>query len=954
MKTQEFTMPFRPFRIAGVVVCLLGVLLSDTALAQATQSYCPGLRNPTSFATPSTGYGKWSGQTGNKPTLAAVAPNVTGMNMTSQVYNGNELATLVPASSSTSYCGSTVEPTKRFRIMSSTEGPGTGTQRGTDPISNYQLPYVPSSYDAGITSSIRLGNCATGAEAEGLYYTMTVRPQNAMLIFYYCILAQLPHNNALYDPTFCIRVCSNTGTDANPVWTPISDTLSYFVPTTGLQNNVNGWHSIGSGSSTIMWREWNKVAINVFKYMYEKIRVEIFMGDCSYSGHYGYCYVAGDCQPVSIGTSGCPAGTAARVQTLTGPTGLREYVWYRSDQNGSEIPNEANPPSNITWRRLTPAANSNNQVLDTSHRVYDCVINDFRIMAGDGAGDYTNDMVFRCDMKSAVDPAKPYWNSAYVRVNNIKPMTSIDTLKDCDSWLQLLDKSYVPGGGGRCDTNITRWTIHVGSMANSPVDTVIYGGKVGHTFDQAGTYAVDIRTYNYDDTSCYTDETYRVKVLGRPDPVLTVEQHNICEGERATLRDDTPGAVRRDWIVHHDGRIDTIISGPNPLIRGFDSTYENRIEMVTYNGLYYDDSVITGLKHYCTSTTDDTVYLFSHPQVLRTGDSIVCKGDKTRIHVEAKGIDSCTYKWYRQLNGTTPIASGQLLQVAPYSDSCTYYVKVVSPQQCVAWDSVHAYLVLPTLRVDRNVICEGETVTLTSGAAASFSWSATPADALLNTQLDSAGNGPSVVTARPRSTTVYSLVGHGTNGCSTTPLTETVEVHPLPVARVSYDPLFVDSDNPVVTFNDVSPHGVATQWFFPNMEEPIVGSPYTHDFGEVSDDSVRVTLVSANDLGCTDTLKFRLPVELFTFYAPNVFTPDRPDNTVFRIYTRNSMEHFHVHIYDRKGRLMYTSDDLNFEWDGKSLEGTPCSQGTYVFVITYRRPNTEDIVTQKGTVTLLR
>ena len=138
------------------------------------------------------------------------------------------------------------------------------------------------------------------------------------------------------------------------------------------------------------------------------------------------------------------------------------------------------------------------------------------------------------------------------------------------------------------------------------------------------------------------------------------------------------------------------------------------------------------------------------------------------------------------------------------------------------------------------------------------------------------------------------------------------------------------------------------------VEEPIVGTPYTHDFGEVSDDSVHITLVSANDLGCTDTLKFRLPVELFTFYAPNVFTPDRPDNKVFRISTRNAMEHFHVHIYDRKGRLMYTSDELNFEWDGKTLEGTPCPQGTYVFVITYRRPNTEDIVTQKGSVTLLR
>ena len=934
-----------------ICVALALTFCGGSAIAQTTQSYCPGLRNPSNFATPSTGYGKWSGQTGTKPATSPVAPNVTGMNMTSQLYNGNELASLT--SSGSNSCGGSMEPSKRFRIMSSTEGPGTGTQRGCDPLSNYALPYVPSSYDAGITTSIRLGNCQTGAEAEGLYYTMTVRPQNSLLIFYYAILAEKPHNDTRYDPSFCIRVCRNTGTEANPVWTPISDTLSYFVSTAGLSNGVNGWHQIGSGSSAIMWREWNKVAINVYQYLYQKIRVEIFMGDCSQHGHYGYCYVAGDCQPVSIKTSGCPAGAASRVQTLSAPTGLMEYVWWRCDQDGGAIPNENNPPSDITWRRLTPAANSNHQVTDTSHRVYDCVSNDFRVMAGAGSGDYTNNMVFRCDMKSAMDPAKPYWNSVYVRVNNIKPMTQIDTVKDCDSFLQLKDRSYIPGAGGRCDTNLTQWTIHSGAAPSTPVDTVLRGGTVHHVFEQAGTYAVDIRTFHYDSVNCYTDNTYQVKVLGRPTPVLNVPEHDICEGERATLIDRTEGSVRRDWISHHDGRHDTLREGPATFVLAVDSTYINKVEMIAYNGLWYPDSVITGLKHYCTDTTADTIFLFSHPKLVVTGDSIVCKGDKTRIHVQAE-IDSCTYKWYRQLNGSTPLASGQTLQVAPYADTCRYYVKVVSPKQCVAWDSVRAFLVLPTLRVDRSVICDGETVTLTSGAAESFTWSATPADALLNTQLDSAGNGPAVVTARPRTTTVYSLVGHGTNGCSTTPLTETVEVHPLPVARVSYDPLFVDSDNPVVTFNDVSPHGVATQWFFPNVEEPIMGSPYTHNFGEVSDDSVHITLVSANDLGCTDTLRFRLPVELFTFYAPNVFTPDRPDNTVFRLYTRNAMEHFHVHIYDRKGRLVYTSDDLNFEWDGKTLDGTPCPQGTYVFVTTYRRPNTEDIVTQKGTVTLLR
>ena len=132
-------------------------------------------------------------------------------------------------------------------------------------------------------------------------------------------------------------------------------------------------------------------------------------------------------------------------------------------------------------------------------------------------------------------------------------------------------------------------------------------------------------------------------------------------------------------------------------------------------------------------------------------------------------------------------------------------------------------------------------------------------------------------------------------------------------------------------------------------------SPCSHNFGEVPSDSVDITLVAYNDLECSDTLEFRLPVTQFTFFAPNIFTPERPDNNYFSVYTANEQENFHVYIYDRRGRLMYSSEDLHFKWDGtSSVDGVKCPQGTYAYVIYYRRPGTEDIVTQKGTITLVR
>ncbi|MBR3724068.1 MAG: gliding motility-associated C-terminal domain-containing protein, partial [Bacteroidales bacterium] len=102
------------------------------------------------------------------------------------------------------------------------------------------------------------------------------------------------------------------------------------------------------------------------------------------------------------------------------------------------------------------------------------------------------------------------------------------------------------------------------------------------------------------------------------------------------------------------------------------------------------------------------------------------------------------------------------------------------------------------------------------------------------------------------------------------------------------------------------------------------------------------------------TLEFRLPVTQFTFYAPNVFSPERPDNNTFSIFTANEQENFSVTIYDRAGRQVFYSEDLHFKWDGNTPSGIKCPQGTYVYIIYYRRPGTEDIVTQKGTITLLR
>ena len=932
---------------------LIIVLLALAVSVGAQNNPCPGLKNPASFndgVTTGSNRGFYSGQTGTKASQAPdAALGHTGIDLTSNIIPASQLANTT-GNGGTSYCGSSLGPTNRFRIMTKYEGPGTGNNLGKDPLVNYALPYCPTALDSTITKSIRVGNCGTNYEAEALYYTLDVNVHNALLFIYYAIVVQAPTHGITGNPAFVVRVARQNSINQ---WEQVSDTLFYGITSYGVVNGIDGWHQYSStgGGGSGFYRDWNKVAINLNKYLYETVRVEIFIGDCNGGAHYGYCYVAGDCQGMEIRTSGCPAGNSTVLDTLRAPAGLDNYVWYKSNIDGQYISSLTSIDNSIGFTQITPNTSTNN--------TYACTAEDFTVTEGEGAGELTNNMVFRCDMRSAMDPAKPFISRLYARVINTKPLMVIDTIKNCNREVLFLNHSYVPNNQDGCDIDATKWWFQNGAQTDSTI-----GDSAVYQFDSIGTYQVTCRSFYRHDHDCFSDSTYTVFVLGPPDTKIEASALEVCDSEVVVLRDVTPGSVRRDWIVFNDTNAapDTIpsetfygnYSGNNSEFSHIYGFYKNPVKLRAYNGLYTRDTVNANDTVWCYAQDSVNIEVFQHPELHVSGDTIVCNGQNTDITVSTE-TQGCTYRWYRHIGDNNQIAEGNNLQVLPYDDTCRYYVKVISTKQCVAWDSVNAYRVNPTLSISRHDMCEGDFVTLTADKAYSFSWSAQPTDSSLLDLLDPSGHGPASITVSPKQTTVYTLVGHGTNDCNAAPLSEQITIHPIPEATVDFSPSFVDSDNPVVTLTDVSPYSVRRVWYF-NDGTPLSESvsPCSHNFGEVSADSVDVTLVAYNDLECSDTLNFSLPVTQFTFYAPNVFTPERPDNNVFSIYTANEQQNFSVFIYDRQGRQVFSSEDLRFKWDGNTPSGIKCPQGSYVYVIQYRRPGTEDIVTQKGTITLLR
>ena len=930
--------------IKKITLATLTILLAMAAMAQ--QDYCKGLKNPTSFVIGSAGNSanaQWYGFTGSKNATASQC-GTWGMTGWGSQIAASQLATQSSGSSCTSSNSTDINNQQdymnRFVIKGS----------GNDPLTSNHLSYLPP--DNTYTSSIRLGNnCGGNHEAEMLCYQFNVRPQNSLVFIWYALSLQNGQHTVAENPEFAIEIEKKVGNN----WVRVGgDTLCYIRPTpAGSGADVSpfyvgstGQHNTGASYGCNIYLPWNKVAINLNKYLYETVRIKVGAGDCSMSAHYACAYIAGECQSMEIQTSGCPAGSTSTVQTLTAPKGLSNYVWYKSNSGMDGISSLMDVPDNINFTRLTPEQG------DTSSYHYDCTLEDFYLTEGPNANTYTNIQVFRCDMTSYMNPDIPITSKVYVSVRNTKPAMAIDTIKTCESELTLINKSYVPNDMMGCDTSITKWWFYSGATTNTAYDTAI-GGTAHHTWDSAGTYAVTVRSFNRDSLNCYTDSTYFIQVLGRPQhPTIDASDHEVCVNERVMLSDATPGSIRSDWYFDDGDEVPNVPRGQS--VEKIFNNAVNTVRMVTYNGLSARDSVDTHLEIQCTSEIIDTIKVFKDPEILYEGDTVICNGQST--NVTASTEEACSYNWYAtQDDSGTPVFTGQTLSVYPNQDSTTYYLLVTTlARGCKAWIPVTIHRVNPTLSISRHDMCEGDSVTLTSEKAFTYSWTASPADSSLDALLDSLGHGPATITVAPKETTVYTLVGHGTNDCSSSPLTEQITVHPVPVATVEMNPKFVDSDNPVVTFTDVSPYSVRRVWTFSEGTPEEYTSPCTHNFGEVSSDSVDITLAAYNDLECSDVLNFRIPVTQFTFYAPNAFTPERPDNNTFQIYTANEQENFSVFIYDRMGRLVYTSDDLHFKWNGNALDGTKLPQGAYAYVIYYRRPNTEDIVTQKGTVTLIR
>ncbi|HWB90789.1 MAG TPA: gliding motility-associated C-terminal domain-containing protein [Puia sp.] len=211
-------------------------------------------------------------------------------------------------------------------------------------------------------------------------------------------------------------------------------------------------------------------------------------------------------------------------------------------------------------------------------------------------------------------------------------------------------------------------------------------------------------------------------------------------------------------------------------------------------------------------------------------------------------------------------------------------------------------------------------------------------------------------TATPLKTTNYVLSVESA-GCPNL-LIDTFHVVVLP-------PIIVDAghDTSIVvnqplqlhaTSNDTTtPGGDSFNWTPSTaLDDPDIADPIaTFTMGM---DSVRYFITATSQYGCTGTTN--ILVKVFStgpdIFVPNAFTPGGATNSIFRPIPVGIATLQYFRVYNRWGRLVYSTTRMGDGWDGR-VNGEPVASGTYVWMvqgISYMGKT----VFHKGTMILVR
>ena len=541
------------------------LLMTGLAMAQnptaedigQSQVYCPQMFNPQQFAVVGSNPARasWTGYGGTKLGQASTVGNwgasytsfatgaqmddATAWNAQSWIYTGMSSCTIGNDTSNNAY-------QRRFMVVDA----------GMDDLTGNHLSKVPSDPDTTFLRAIRLGNRCGGAGAEKLQYQFVVTPQNALLVLYYALsLENGQHDNA-NNPEFVVEVQvgtpgpSTVATDLNTYnYAPIGLPYFYVRPTPDHGNSnvapfcsgATGTHT-GASYGANIYLPWNKLLLDLGRYVNRPVRVLFGAGDCAYTAHYAYSYIAGYCRPRTISVEPCPQDALDAVARLSAPSGLEDleytadsgyhaYQWYVC--NDPTLSAENIPFSYIDsteWfdAHFTPVDGANYASFDVSSSYF---IQDGQSGTGRAFACRTTTFMNKTTGMGGIR-TYPIVNTLFADVEYPSSAVSVETDKMCDGTVSL----RLVGDSTSAESAVV-WNLYDGGDGLSAPIGTFSGREVTVRFDSISSYVMAVSLENQDQ-GCVSRMVQVSPVLA-PKPMIAASSATPCEGQVVTLYDAT-------------------------------------------------------------------------------------------------------------------------------------------------------------------------------------------------------------------------------------------------------------------------------------------------------------------------------------------------------------------------------------------------------------------------------
>ncbi len=184
-----------------------------------------------------------------------------------------------------------------------------------------------------------------------------------------------------------------------------------------------------------------------------------------------------------------------------------------------------------------------------------------------------------------------------------------------------------------------------------------------------------------------------------------------------------------------------------------------------------------------------------------------------------------------------------------------------------------------------------------------------------------------------------------------------ITVTQTPTAAFSYSPQSVSVKDTELDLINNSVGGTSFIWDFGDElgsstdENPILILPRI-----ATTYAIRLSAISDDGLCEDETVRTIKVLDELLFYVPNSFTPD--DNGFNETFTPIMTSGFDIYtyqltIFNRWGEILFISKDPQVGWDG-TYNGESLIMGTYLWQIDYYLISTDEGITERGTVNLIR